>query len=240
MTFTEKVIGIQSWLHLDTQDSRYTLTTAGLPAAVDCGWVEQMQPFIAAYSQCGDTVLDPFAGWGTTLLAAQLLQRASIGIEIEAARVTAIRQRLAFHAVPTQAEVLHGDSTRMTLADASIDLCLTSIPYFGPWRDADWQHATPGQCYSQTDYTQYLALLDRVFAEVARVLKSGAYFIPMAENLRIAERFVPLAWDCARLLERHFIIGDERIIVYDKPGEGASGLRSNRSHEYALVCRKQP
>jgi len=233
-------LGTQSWLYLASQDDRRTLAAAGLPAAVDCGWVEQMLPFIGTYSQRGDVVLDPFCGWGTTLLAAGLIQRRGIGIEIEEARVDIARRRLAFHSLNDAAQVLPGDSSSMLLDDGSIDLCLTSIPYFGPWRDADWRHGEThtSQCYGQIDYATYLTMLDRVFAEVTRVLKPGAYFVAMAENLRIDDKFVPLAWDCARLLMRHLELGDERILTYDKHGGGVAGLQSNRSHEYALVCRK--
>jgi adenine-specific DNA-methyltransferase len=44
---------------------------------------EMLAPLIAAYSQIGDTVLDPFAGSGSTLLAAKHLRRAWIGIETD-------------------------------------------------------------------------------------------------------------------------------------------------------------
>jgi adenine-specific DNA-methyltransferase len=44
---------------------------------------EMLAPLISAYSQIGDTVLDPFAGSGSTLIAAKQLRRAWIGIETD-------------------------------------------------------------------------------------------------------------------------------------------------------------
>lgn len=231
----------RSWIHLPAQADSFSLSSAGLDNTVDCGWVEQMLPFIEAYSAVGDTVLDPFCGWGTTLLAAGQLQRRGVGVEIEAARVEAIRQRLAFYGLAELTSVHHGDSRQLPLQDASIDIALTSVPYYGPWQDTNWQtdaHAA-GQCYRQMDYDAFLAIMNDVFADVARVLKPGAYFIAMAENLRIGDQFVPLAWDCGRLLQKHFVMGDERIITYPKASDSnPAGLKSNRSHEYALIGQK--
>lgn len=49
---------------------------------------------IKLYSFWGDTVLDPFAGTGTTLLAAQELGRKSIGFELNSEYVNLIYKKL--------------------------------------------------------------------------------------------------------------------------------------------------
>ncbi len=49
---------------------------------------------ILSSSATGDTVLDPFAGTGTTLVAAYQLNRNSVGIEIDPKNVKMIRSRL--------------------------------------------------------------------------------------------------------------------------------------------------
>lgn len=46
------------------------------------------------FSFVQDTVLDPFVGWGTTLLAAAKADRNSIGIEIDPSYCSLARQRL--------------------------------------------------------------------------------------------------------------------------------------------------
>jgi DNA modification methylase len=49
---------------------------------------------ILSSSETGDTVLDPFAGTGTTLVAAHQLNRNSVGVEIDPKNVKMIRSRL--------------------------------------------------------------------------------------------------------------------------------------------------
>lgn len=50
--------------------------------------------FIKLFTQEGDTVLDPFAGSGTTLTVAQILNRSSTGIEIVPEYVTLIESQI--------------------------------------------------------------------------------------------------------------------------------------------------
>ncbi len=51
-------------------------------------------PLIMAYSEKGDIVLDPFAGSGTTAIAAQELGRRYIGIELDPLYATKAQERL--------------------------------------------------------------------------------------------------------------------------------------------------
>lgn len=57
--------------------------------------VMALLPLILAYSTVGDIVLDPFAGSGTTAVAAQALGRRYIGIEIDPTYCRIAQKRLA-------------------------------------------------------------------------------------------------------------------------------------------------
>jgi site-specific DNA-methyltransferase (adenine-specific) len=53
-----------------------------------------LTPLIEAFSRPGDTVLDPFTGSGSTLLAAKKLGRSYIGVELDARYHAIARRRL--------------------------------------------------------------------------------------------------------------------------------------------------
>jgi site-specific DNA-methyltransferase (adenine-specific) len=57
--------------------------------------VDTIKPIIEAFTKAGDVILDPFAGSGSSLVAAALLRRQYIGIELEEKYCEHARRRLA-------------------------------------------------------------------------------------------------------------------------------------------------
>jgi site-specific DNA-methyltransferase (adenine-specific) len=57
--------------------------------------VDTIKPIIEAFTRSGDVVLDPFAGSGSSLVAAALLRRQYIGIELEQKYCDHARRRIA-------------------------------------------------------------------------------------------------------------------------------------------------
>jgi len=58
--------------------------------------VELPKRFIKIYSNPGDVVLDPFLGSGTTMLAAKMLRRSCIGIELQKKFLQIIKKKVGF------------------------------------------------------------------------------------------------------------------------------------------------
>ncbi|WP_126228323.1 DNA methyltransferase [Burkholderia ambifaria] len=242
---------VTSWLRL-TDEAADTTLPADLRArdafaARDCGWVEQMVPFIGSHATPGGWIVDPFGGFGTTLVAAARCGVPALGVEIDPARVAFARERLARTGAPAaRYPVLAGDlSSDATQAAARraggpFTLCLTSVPYFGCAGLPDGPR--DGQLYGVDCYAPYLERMRNVFAGVHALLEPGGWCIAMAQNLRVGGRFVPLAWDVARLLGERFVLHEERVLIYehaDGPAPHGAGA-TDRTHEYALVCRKAP
>ncbi len=57
--------------------------------------VDTLKPIVEAFTKAGDVVLHPFAGSGSSLVAAALLRRQYIGIELEQKYCDHARRRLA-------------------------------------------------------------------------------------------------------------------------------------------------
>jgi hypothetical protein len=231
-----------SWLMLDRESPRYRLPDdlrAQDPmGGRDCGWVEQMLPFVRQFSQPGETVFDPFAGFGTTLLAARLEDRSASGCEVDAGRIDLIRERLARHELAQGTTLLHGSCDAFDdTALPPFDLCLTNVPYFGcRWTGAP----AASQLYGSQSYAQHLDGLRDVFYRVRAGLREGGACIAMVENIRLGDRVLPLAFDLARILGSLFVMEEERVLIYPhESDETDADARTDRRHEYALVFRKQ-
>jgi DNA modification methylase len=89
--------------------------------------VELVEPLVRMFSFVGDTVLDPFAGTGTTALAAARSARNSVSIEIESAYHRMASQRLA-QAVRTERL-----PAEIRAEDLSARSCWPTAPS-GSWR----------------------------------------------------------------------------------------------------------
>src|ERR1700686_4744973 len=108
---------MKTWQRSIWTDLRGASTREGHPAPYP---VELAERLIKLFSFAGDTVLDPFAGTGSTSLAAIMSGRNSIANEIEPAYLEIARQRILKaarqHRVvgATEAEVIFEEDVRTT------------------------------------------------------------------------------------------------------------------------------
>ena len=83
----------------------------------------------------GHIILDPFCGSGSTLVAAEKLGKQGIGFEISPEFIAMARQRLAPTLLdPPPQSIIHQRSVReliQVVEPESVDLCITSPPYWG-------------------------------------------------------------------------------------------------------------
>jgi len=181
-------------------------------------------------SRAGGVVFDPFAGFGTTLARAVALGREALGIELLPERV----EHIAVH-VP-RADVIEGDARELLRlidghADTGIDLILCSPPYM----TATHHDADPLMAY-ETDggnYGRYLAELELVAAQCARVIRPGGYVVWNVADIHHMDHTTPLISDCRELLRRHLEEVGTTDIVWDR-------LPHDLVADALLVFRRRP
>lgn len=96
--------------------------------------IDLLKRIIKASSNKGDIVLDPFCGCGTTIAAAELLERSWIGIDITYSAVAAIRERFKREKLTCWSEVEWKDieilNSPKTVKDVDDTLLNESSPLY--------------------------------------------------------------------------------------------------------------
>lgn len=183
--------------------------------------VEIPHRLIKLFSFYGETVLDPFAGIGTTAVAAIDLGRDSLSIEQNPKYAGIISNRC--HNLLNdkgQVQVINGDSRKMDMiADNSIGLVITSPPY---WNKADYGNE-PKNLGNQPVYTRFLQEISPVFKECYRVLMPGRKLCLVTANVNQHTEYglltFPLAADFIYMLrDIGFVLINE--IIWSKDGTG--------------------
>jgi DNA modification methylase len=222
------------------------------------------QEFIEFFTKHGETVLDPMAGTGSTLVAALRAGRNSVGIELNSkyARIAEQiieeeRNVLGEKVEGVMSKVIHGDAAR--IADfglSTFDYVLTSPPYWDMLRargaetqkkrrsteELDVHYSEdPNDLGNIEDYELFLGKLVEIYKGLKPYLREKAYLTIIVKNVKKGGRIYPLAWDIARELGKTYTLKDERLWLQDNQRLAPYGLGSawvsNTFHHYCLQFR---
>ena len=222
------------------------------------------QEFIEFFTRAGETVLDPMAGTGSTLVAALRAGRNSYGIELnskyaEIARHLLDEERagLGKAVEGLQSNVITGDAAHaLDLGLSTFDYVLTSPPYWdmlhvkGAGTQKHRRTSTeldvfysddPNDLGNLSDYQQFLAKLVSIYQGLKPILRTKAYLTIIVKNVKKGGRIYPLAWDLGRELGKVYTLKDEKIWCQDNQRLAPYGLGSawvsNTFHHYCLQFR---
>jgi DNA modification methylase len=210
---------------------------------------------IECFTKPGALVLDPFAGVGSTLIAAARANRRAVGIEISEEYVEIARRRISQSGVnPNLVELYCADANRVTelVPKESADLVVTSPPYWDVLRQQRTADRKTPQDYSANpnnlgaikDYQLFLQKLKHIFQRVQTVIKPGGYCCVVVMDIRKRSKFYPLHIDLTAALQDIGLTLDD-IVIWDRRQEYnhfrplgyPSVFRINKAHEFILIFK---
>jgi DNA modification methylase len=172
---------------------------------------------VKRYTEPGDLVLDPMAGSGTT---------------IDVCREEG-RRCMAYDISPTRPDIVQNDARRIPLEDESIDMVFIDSPY-GDNIDYNDQPGNIGRISAEAD--EFYEALDRVMAEVYRVLKPGKTLGWLIGDQWVKKKFTPVGFRVYEQLCRHFETVDV-ICVARRSQTSNTGIWHNRALRFNFYLR---
>ena len=219
-------------------------------ATHDAKWRGNWSPYIPRniilrYSKEGDLVLDQFAGGGTTLVEAKLLNRDIIGVDVNDAALARCREKTDFEHEGACGKVyIHkGDARNLDfIPDESIDLICTHPPY------ADIIKYSEGleNDLSQLGVKEFLKEIKKSASESYRVLKKDRFCAILMGDTRKKGCMIPMSFEVMKIFQDAGFKLKE-IIIKEQHNCKATGYWKTNSvkynflliaHEYLFVFKK--
>ena len=209
-------------------------------ATHDAKWRGNWSPYIPRnillrYSKEGDLVLDQFAGGGTTLVEAKLLNRNIIGLDINEKALERCHEKTKFKHENANGKVYirKGDARKLKgIPNESIDLICTHPPY------ANIIHYSEGQDIPQdlSNYKvkEFLEQMKSVAEESYRVLKPGKFCAILMGDTRSKGHVIPLSFKTMQIFEEAGFKLKE-IILKEQHNCRATGYWKTNSIKYNFL-----
>lgn len=219
-------------------------------ATHDAKWRGNWSPYIPRnillrYSKEGDLVLDQFAGGGTTLVEAKLLNRNIIGVDINDTALERCREKTNFQheGANGQVRICKGDARSLDfIANDSIDLICTHPPYANIIQYSDDIEGD----LSRLPVKEFLSEMNAVAAESYRVLKKDKFCAVLMGDTRQKGYMIPMSFEVMHIFEEEGFKLKE-IIIKQQHNCRATGYWKTNSvkynflliaHEYLFVFKK--
>lgn len=223
-------------------------------ATHDPKWRGNWSPFIPRniilrYSQEGDLVLDQFAGGGTTLVEAKLLNRDIIGVDINEVALERCRDKVDFvrDGADGKVSIYKGDARNLNFVeDSSIDLICTHPPYADMIKYSKDLDLDIPEDLSNFEVKDFINQMRAVAAESFRVLKKGKFCAVLMGDTRKKGHIIPMSFDVMKVFEE---VGfkTKEVIVKEQHNCRATGYWKTASvkynflliaHEFLFIFRK--
>lgn len=175
---------------------------------------------IKDFSKRGDVVFDPFAGFGTTVMVANKLDREAFGTEIEKEKISFAKKEFKVDLIENSA--LDLDYSKLP----KIDLCIFSPPYWGPTLGAK-------------TYKGYIKKLRELAVKIKGRMNNGGYLVVLIQNYQTDKGLLTQAWDIGNSLKEVFFLEQDVIWCVDRSKSKRDMKHEAADHHYILVLRKK-
>ena len=219
-------------------------------ATHDAKWRGNWSPYIPRnvilrYSKEGELVLDQFAGGGTTLVEAKLLNRDINGVDVNDIALERCREKVSFEHEGATGKVYirKGDARNLDfIQNESIDLICTHPPY------ADIIHYSEdiAEDLSLLKIRDFLKEMEKVASESYRVLKKGKFCAVLMGDTRKKGCMIPMSFDVMKIFQDAGFTLKELIIKEQHNCKATGYWKTNSvkynflliAHEYLFIFKK--
>lgn len=185
--------------------------------------VKDIQKLISMFTKRGMTVLDPFVGSGTTLIACNECSRNGIGIDLNPEYETLFKSRLIEKSINVKVDLqyLVGNSLYALENIGEVDYIVTSPPYFNILRnDARGTRNNSGKLYRMAaregiefysdsnedignfeEYDDFLKALRSILQKCFEHLKSKKYATIIMSDFTVNKKERGVQGDIVRMME---------------------------------------
>lgn len=230
--------------------THWTFPKRGNWATHDAKWRGNWSPYIPRNiilrcSQENDLILDQFAGGGTTLVEAKLLNRNIIGVDVNDAALERCREKVNFECENANGnvQIIKGDARNLDfIKNDSIDLICTHPPYANIIQYSE----NIEEDLSLLDFNDFLIEMKSVAEECLRVLKKGKFCAILMGDTRKKGCMIPLSFEVMKIFQDVGFTLKELIIKEQHNCKATGYWKTNSvkynflliAHEYLFIFRK--
>lgn len=230
--------------------THWSFPNRGNWATHDAKWRGNWSPYIPRniilrYSKEGDIVLDQFAGGGTTLVEAKLLNRNIIGVDVSDIALQRCQEKVNFDYNKSNSKIIikKGDARDLFfLENESIDLICTHPPYANIIKYSE----DIENDLSRLNIKDFLIQMEKVANESYRVLKKGKFCAILMGDTRQKGNMIPMSFKAMEIFKKSGFTLKE-IIIKEQHNCRATGFWKTNSvkynflliaHEYLFIFKK--